>query len=38
VILGVEMKRLETLIKEVIVQPEWKKEEYENGPMVYFRP
>jgi len=38
VILGVEMKRLEDLIHEVIVQPDWEKEEYENGPTVYFRP
>jgi hypothetical protein len=38
VILGVEMPRLETLIFEVIVQPDWKQEEYENGPTVYFKP
>ncbi|MFC1635207.1 hypothetical protein ACFL5Z_10215 [Planctomycetota bacterium] len=38
VILGVEMKRLESLILEVVVQSDWKKEEYENGPTVYFRP
>lgn len=38
VILGVEMQRLETLIHEVVVQPDWKREDYENGPTVYFRP
>ena len=38
VILGVEMPRLETLIFEVIVQPDWKREEYEDGPTVYFKP
>ena len=38
VILGVEMKRLEDLIYEVVVQPDWEKEEYENGPTVYFSP
>ena len=37
-ILNVEMQRLETLIKEVIVQPDWEKEVYENGPIVYFSP
>ena len=38
VILGVEMKRLEDLIHEVVVQPDWEKVEYENGPTVYFSP
>lgn len=38
VILNVEMQHLEALIKEVIVQSEWKKEAYENGPIVYFSP
>lgn len=38
VILNVEMPRLESLINEVIVQPDWEKEEYESGPIVYFSP
>jgi hypothetical protein len=38
VILNVEMPRLESLINEVIVQPDWEKEVYENGPIVYFSP
>jgi len=38
VILRVEMPRLEQLISEIIVQPDWEKEEYENGPIVYFSP
>ena len=38
VILNVEMQRLEELIKEVVVQPNWKKEVYENGPIVYYSP
>jgi hypothetical protein len=38
VILNVEMQRLETLIKDVIVGSDWTKEIYENGPIVYFSP
>ena len=38
VILGVEMQRLESLILEVVVESDWEKQDYENGPTVYFRP
>lgn len=38
VILRVEMPRLEQLIDEIIVKPDWEKKEYENGPIVYYSP
>ncbi len=38
VILGVEMGRLEEPIYESVVTPDWKIKDYENGPIVYFRP
>ncbi|MEJ2703339.1 MAG: glycosyltransferase family 39 protein [Sedimentisphaerales bacterium] len=38
VILGVEMPRLEEPIFKLVVRPDWKREDYENGPTVYFRP
>jgi hypothetical protein len=38
VILGVEMQRLEAPIFESVIQSNWKREDYENGPTVYFRP
>ncbi len=38
VILGVEMGRLEEPIYKSVVTPDWKIKEYENGPVVYFRP
>jgi hypothetical protein len=38
VILGVEMGRLEEPIYKSVVTPDWKINNYENGPIVYFRP
>ena len=38
VILGVEMGRLEEPIYKAVVTPDWKRKDYENGPVVYFRP
>jgi hypothetical protein len=38
VILGVEMQRLETPIFESVVKSDWKRENYRDGPAVYFRP
>jgi len=38
VILGVEMGRLEEPIYKTVVTPDWKIKDYENGPIVYFRP
>ncbi len=38
VILGVEMGRLEEPIYKSVVTPDWKRNDYENGPIVYFRP
>jgi 4-amino-4-deoxy-L-arabinose transferase-like glycosyltransferase len=38
VILGVEMGRLEEPIYKSVVTPDWKIKDYENGPIVYFRP
>jgi len=38
VILGVEMGRLEEPIYKSVVRPDWKIKDYENGPIVYFRP
>ena len=38
VILGVEMGRLEEPIYKSVVTPDWKRKDYENGPIVYFRP
>ncbi len=38
VILGVEMGRLEEPIYKSVVTPDWKIQDYENGPIVYFRP
>ena len=38
VILGVEMGRLEEPIYESVVKPDWERKDYENGPIVYFRP
>jgi len=37
VILGVEMGRLEEPIYKSVVTPAWKRKDYENGPVVYFR-
>jgi hypothetical protein len=38
VILHVEMGRLEEPIYKSVVTPDWKIKDYENGPIVYFRP
>jgi hypothetical protein len=38
VILGVEMGRLEEPIYKLVVTPDWKIKDYENGPIAYFRP
>jgi hypothetical protein len=38
VILGVEMVRLEEPIYKSVVTSDWKIKDYENGPIVYFRP
>jgi hypothetical protein len=38
VILGVEMGRLEKPIYESVVKSDWERKDYENGPIVYFRP
>ena len=38
VVLGVEMQRLETPIYESVVQSDWKKENYRDGPAAYFKP
>jgi hypothetical protein len=38
VILGAEMRRLEEPIHKAVVTPDWKIKNYENGPVVYFRP
>ena len=38
VILGVEMERLEEPIYKSVVTPDWKRNDYENGPVVYVRP
>lgn len=38
VILHVEMGRLEEPIYNSVVTPDWKIKDYENGPIVYFRP
>jgi len=38
VILRVEMGRLEETIYKSVVTPDWKIKDYENGPIVYFRP
>jgi len=38
VILGVEMGRLEEPIYKSVVKPDWERKDYENGPVVYFRP
>jgi len=38
VILGVEMERLEEPIYKAVVTPDWKRNDYENGPVVYVRP
>jgi len=38
VILGVEMQRLETPIFESVVKSDWKRQNYRDGPAVYFRP
>ena len=38
VILGVEMGRLEEPIYKSVVTPDWIIKDYENGPIVYFRP
>jgi hypothetical protein len=38
VILGVEMGRLEEPIYKSVVTPDWEIKDYENGPVVYFRP
>jgi hypothetical protein len=38
VILGVEMGRLEEPIYESVVKTDWERKDYENGPIVYFRP
>ncbi|MBN2594615.1 MAG: hypothetical protein JXA81_13995 [Sedimentisphaerales bacterium] len=38
VILGVEMGRLEEPIYKSVVTLDWKIKDYENGPIVYFRP
>jgi hypothetical protein len=38
VILHVEMGRLEETIYKSVVTPDWKIKDYENGPIVYFRP
>jgi hypothetical protein len=38
VILGVEMRRLEEPIYKSVITPDWKRQDYENGPAVYFAP
>ena len=38
VILHVEMGRLEEPIYKSVVTSDWKIKDYENGPIVYFRP
>jgi hypothetical protein len=38
VVLGVEMGRLEEPIYKLVITPDWKIKDYENGPIAYFRP
>jgi len=38
VVLGVEMQRLETPIFESVVKSDWKRKNYPDGPIAYFRP
>lgn len=38
VVLGVEMGRLEETIYKSVITPDWEIKDYENGPIVYFRP
>jgi hypothetical protein len=38
VILGVEMRRLEKPIYELVVKSDWERKDYDNGLTVYFRP
>ncbi len=38
VVLGMEMQRLEAPIFESVVKSDWKRENYRDGPIAYFRP